>query len=119
VSFVSALQAAWQGFKVSLKTERNFRIHACCAFLAVTLGFVLAINTTEWLFIWLSISLVWAAELFNTALEAITNLVSPNYHDLARKAKDAAAAAVLVMAVFSFVCGMIIFLPKLIQLLIY
>ncbi|MEH6308883.1 diacylglycerol kinase family protein [Olivibacter sp. CPCC 100613] len=117
MGFLSALRFAWDGVRDSFKTEMNFRIHCLVALLALVLGFLLKINGNEWLWVLLSIFLVLAAELFNTALEALTNLVSPTWHPLAKKAKDAAAAAVLLVAIFSIVAGMIIFLPKLVQVI--
>lgn len=119
MSFLSALRFAWQGIRDSFKTEKNFKIHCAFAILAVLLGLLLKIHASEWLWIGLSIFLVLAAELFNTALESLTNLVSPARHPLAKKAKDAAAAAVLVLAIFSVICGIIIFLPKLVQLIVH
>lgn len=119
MSFLSALRFAWQGIRDSFKTEKNFKIHCAFAILAVLLGLLLKIHASEWLWIGLSIFLVLAAEMFNTALESLTNLVSPARHPLAKKAKDAAAAAVLVLAIFSVICGIIIFLPKLVQLIVH
>lgn len=116
MSFVKALKAAWQGIEATLKTERNFKIHSVCALLAIVLGFLLKIDTSEWLWITIAIVMVLAAELFNTALEAITNLASPTIHPLAKKAKDAAAGAVLLAAIFALICGLLIFLPKLVML---
>lgn len=116
MGFIKAFRAAWQGIKDTLKTERNFRVHSICALLAIVSGFLLKINASEWLWITMALVLVLAAELFNTALEAITNLVSPAVHPLAKKAKDAAAAAVLLVAIFALVCGLLIFLPKLVSL---
>lgn len=111
--FLRALRFALHGILDSLRTERNFRIQVAFAVGAVILGGLLDINPSEWLWIGLSVFLVLAAELFNTALEAVTDLVSPAKHELAKKAKDAAAAGVLMVAIFSIICGFIIFLPKL------
>lgn len=117
MQFMRALRAAWQGVKTSYETERNFKIHSIFGMLALIFGFILKINQSEWMWILLCVFLVMATELLNTAIEALTNLCSPDYHELARKAKDAAAAAVLLTAIFSLICGVIIFLPKLVQLI--
>ncbi|GAA4801196.1 hypothetical protein GCM10023231_32440 [Olivibacter ginsenosidimutans] len=114
MQFLRALRAAWQGISIAFKTEKNFRIHSFSAILVLIFGVWLNISSMEWLWILLSITLVMAAELLNTAIEAVTNLCSPAYHELAKKAKDTAAAAVLVIAIFALICGMIIFLPKLV-----
>lgn len=115
--FLYALAVAFRGIISSFESERNFKVHSVCAFVAIILGFLLGINLSEWLWISLAILLVLAAELFNTALEALIDLSSPTYHELAKKAKDAAAAAVLMAAIFSLICGIIVFLPKLVQLI--
>ncbi|WP_134089881.1 diacylglycerol kinase family protein [Olivibacter sp. XZL3] len=115
--FLRALKFAFHGIRDSFKTERNFRIQVAFAVGAAILGGLLGINPAEWLWIGLSIFLVLAAELFNTALEAVTDLASPAKHNLAKKAKDAAAAGVLMLAIFSIICGFIIFLPKLAQVI--
>uniref|UniRef100_F4CDY8 Diacylglycerol kinase n=1 Tax=Sphingobacterium sp. (strain 21) TaxID=743722 RepID=F4CDY8_SPHS2 len=117
MGFLSALRFAWYGLRDTFKTERNFRIQSAFAILALIMGLLLKIDLNEWLWIGVSIFLVLAAELFNTALEALTNLVSPTWHPLAKKAKDATASAVLLLAVFSIICGIIIFLPKLVQVI--
>jgi len=115
--FLCALAAACRGIRTSFESERNFKVHSVCAVFAIFLGILLEINPSEWLWISLAILLVLAAELFNTALEALTDLSSPSYHELAKKAKDAAAAGVLMAAIFSLICGIIVFLPKLVQLI--
>lgn len=115
--FIDALQAACEGIKQSFKSERNFRIHSIAATGAVFFGFLFHLTAAEWCWIILSIAIVLLTELVNTALEALTDLVMPDYHHLAKKAKDAAAGAVLIAAIFSLSCGCIIFLPKLVSLI--
>lgn len=68
---------------------------------------------TEWRWIVLSIALVLVSELLNTAIEALVDLVSPGYHALAKRAKDAAAAAVLLAAIAAVIIGCTVFIPKL------
>jgi len=82
----------------------------------VLLGWLLGISRVEWALLTLVISAVFAAEFINTALEYVVNLASPRYHDLARKAKDISAAAVLIVVCASLVIGALLFLPKLIPL---
>lgn len=108
-----ALIHAFRGVKVAFLEERNFRIHAALAMLVVFLGAWFRLPASEWLWILLSIALVFGIELVNTAIENIVDLVSPGYHPLARKAKDAAAGAVLVAAIFALAVGGIIFGPRL------
>lgn len=115
--YIRAIRIALKGLSDSFISERNFRVHLIMALIAMIIGRFLDLNLNEWLWIFLAITLVFTAELFNTALESLTNLVSPDYHLLAKKAKDVAAAAVLVTAIFSLICGAMIFLPKIIILI--
>ena len=90
------------------------RKHALSAILAIVAGLLFGISVTEWLFLLLSVSLVIAFEIMNSALENVVDLAS-DYHFsmLAKNAKDMAAGAVLVISGFAFVTGLIIFVPKL------
>lgn len=115
--FQRSVRHAVAGLREAFATERHVRIHGVIALLAVVLGALLPLVASEWLWILLCIALVIGAELFNTALEALTDLASPDYHPLAKKAKDVAAGAVLVCVLFAIVAGAIIFLPKIIGLL--
>jgi diacylglycerol kinase len=116
INVLKSFGFAGKGFYDTLRTQRNMKIHVVCAVLVVMLGSWLHISTSEWLLVVLCISSVWAAELLNTAVEYIVDLVSPDWHVLAGKAKDAAAAFVLVMALGAAVCGCIIFVPKILPL---
>ena len=90
------------------------RKHALSAILAIVAGFLFRISATEWLFLLLSVSLVIAFEIMNSALENVVDLAS-DYHFsmLAKNAKDMAAGAVLVISGFALVTGLMIFVPKL------
>ena len=96
-----------------LRTQRNAWIHGLATIAAVGLGFWLRISKTEWALLVIAISIVWLAELINTALEAIMDLVSPESHPLAKVAKDVAAGAVLLASISAFVLGLLIFLHPL------
>jgi diacylglycerol kinase (ATP) len=104
---------AFSGIYRLFKSESNATIHLLATLCALTAGILLRISNTEWCVILIVIALVWAAEAFNTALEKLTDHLFPEYHDTARFAKDVAAGAVLVCAVAAFICGLIVFLPKL------
>ena len=102
---------AWKGIGSFLRKEHNAWIH-CTAMVVVTIaGFSFGITRTEWLIILLCFALVLAAEAFNTALERLVDLVSPNYHPIAGDVKDVAAGAVLICAVTTAIIGLIIFIP--------
>lgn len=98
-------------------SEPNMRIHVIVAILVVIFGFFFDISITEWISCLLCIGLVFSAEMINTAIENIVDLVSPNYNELAAKAKDIAAGAVLISAIISVIIGLLIFLPKVWNLL--
>jgi len=76
------------------------------------LGFYLRLGWAEWCFVLSAVFMVWLAETFNTAIEVLTDLVSPEHHPLAGKAKDIAAGAVLIAVVYSLFVAGIIFAPK-------
>ncbi len=111
----NSFRCAFAGIVDLLKSQPNARIHLLAAALAVAAGFFFSLSPTEWYFVLAAIAFVFAAEAFNTALEYLTNLVSPEYHPLAGKAKDAAAGAVLIAAICSAIIGGLIFLPKIIS----
>lgn len=111
---IASLEFALTGIFTAFKEERNMRKHALSAILAIVAGFLFGISVTEWLFLLLSVSLVIAFEIMNSALENVVDLAS-DYHFsmLAKNAKDMAAGAVLVISGFALVTGLIIFVPKL------
>ena len=110
---INSFRYAIEGFISSFKTERNMKIHILAMFLVVLLGFYFKLNLVEWCFIALAISLVIGAELFNTAIEALVDMVSPEKNPKAKLVKDISAAAVLALAIGDAVVGVIIFIPKL------
>lgn len=105
---------AFSGIYELVKSEPNAQIHLLATIAAVSLGFILKISTTEWYVVLIVIALVWAAEAFNTVIEKLVDHLFPEYHETARITKDIAAGAVLICAIIALVCGLIIFLPKLI-----
>lgn len=107
---------AFTGLIDLFKSEPNARIHALATMCAVTTGFALKISGAEWCVIVIVIALVWAAEGFNTVIEKLVDHLFPGYHEIARITKDISAGAVLVCAIAAFICGLIIFLPKVIKL---
>jgi diacylglycerol kinase (ATP) len=115
--FIRSVGYALKGLRYAFKTQLNFRIQVTAALIAIALGFLLNISTQEWHWISLCIALVLVMELFNTGIEALVDLISPEYNKLAGHVKDISAAGVLVMAIFTLVTGVIIFLPKLLLLL--
>lgn len=93
------------------------KFHTVAAAAALALSFLLHISKFDWLFVLTAIALVFTAELINTAIEKTVDLAMPDVHPLAKIAKDAAAAAVLVTAVFAVVVGILVFYDPLVRLL--
>jgi diacylglycerol kinase (ATP) len=114
---VESFGYAFKGITTLFQTQENARIHLIAIISVSILGFLLKISKIDWCCIIFASVMVLAAEAFNTALEFVVDLVSPHYHPLAGKAKDVAAAAVLLTAIGAAVVGMIIFVPKLLDLI--
>ena len=116
--FYSSFEFAFTGILTAFKEERNMRKHAVSAILVLIAGTVFRISAVEWLFLLLSVTLVIAFEIVNSAIENVVDLAS-NYHFsmLAKNAKDMAAGAVLVVSGFALLTGLIIFVPKIWQLI--
>lgn len=103
---------AWAGVRYAWKSQRNFRLEVYVAALALGLAWWLKVNPVPVL---LLIALVLGLELINTALEAVVDLVSPNYHPLAKAAKDIAAASVLIVSTIAALIGFLLFFPPLVS----
>lgn len=115
--FLIGFAYAIDGIIGGLKAERNLLIHFGAMTLVIIFGFILSISTSEWIACAIACAIVMAAELFNTAIETVVDMISPEYSEKAKLAKDTAAGAVLVAAIGAAVVGVIIFLPKAIALL--
>ena len=115
---ILSFKYAFQGLKDLFTTQDNAKIHAVMMLLSLLMGWFFQLSTIEWCFIIFAISSVLAAEAFNTALEHITDLVSPDQHELAGRTKDVAAAGVLLTAMGAAIVGLIIFLPKCYELIL-
>ena len=103
---------AVRGVGAALRSEVHLQFHALATAAVLGAGWFFGLSFTEWALVALAVGSVWAAELFNTALEALTNLVSPDYHPLAGRAKDVAAGAVLLAALGALAVGGCVFGPK-------
>ena len=102
---------AWKGIQSCVGKEQNLSFHLIAAMAVIIAGIVLGITRTEWIMVVMCIGTVIAAELFNTAIEKLVDLVSPERHPVAGRVKDIAAGAVLVCAVAAAIIGLIIFIP--------
>ncbi len=100
---------AIQGFRTAVVTERNIKVMLAVGALAVVAGLVLQIDLLSWAIILLCCAVVIMAELFNTAVETIVDLVSPEFHPLAGRAKDIAAAAVWFLSFVVAIVGVLVY----------
>ena len=114
--FINSFSYPIKGLRYAYKNEQNLAVDVGLALLVVIFGFLFRINKYEWAILVLTIGLVISCELINTAIEAVVDLVTEEYHPLAKVAKDTSAAAVLVFALVAIVVGLIIFVPKIIGL---
>ena len=108
---------AFTGIYELFKSEPNARIHLVATICAIIAGFIFKISASEWCVIIIIIALIWASEAFNTAIEKLVDHLFPEYHETARIVKDISAGAVLICAIAALLCGLIIFLPKIISIL--
>lgn len=104
-----SFRCAFSGLGWALRTQANLRIHAAATLTVITLGLIDSLAAWEWCAILGCIALVWCAELFNTALEILCDRVTTEPDEHIRRAKDAAAGAVLVCAIFSVIVALWVF----------
>ena len=114
---ISSFKYAFQGMFSALKTERNLKIHVTIMILVIIAGIVLKISKIEWIICIILFGLVIGGEILNSAIETVVDIAMPDINPKAKFAKDAAAGAVLVLAIASAIIGFMIFGPKLIALL--
>ncbi len=112
---INSFKYAIEGIISSFKTERNMKIHVLAMIVVIALGLFFKLNKVEWCFIIIAIASVISAELFNTAIETVVDMVSPERNPKAKLAKDIAAGAVLVVAICAAIIGFIIFGPQIIN----
>lgn len=114
--FIRSFGYAFSGIAQAFREGRNFKVQLCFAVLAIVLGIFFAIDPVEWAVIAVCIALVLGGECLNTAIEAVVDLVSPEYDERAKRAKDCAAGAVLLCSIASVAVAAFVFLPRFIQL---
>lgn len=112
-SLWKSLGYAWEGLRHAVRTQRNFRIHIGIAVVVVGLGIFLQLPLRDWAVLALTIGAVLTGELVNTVVETVVDLASPDYHELAKVAKDVAAGTVLVLALTAVAVGLLILGPPL------
>lgn len=108
---------AWRGIILAFNTQRNFRVHTGISLITLFGSIYFKISHTEWLMVLLSMGLVYGLECINSSIEELTNIVCPHFDERAGKVKDLAAGAVLIASVFVFIIAILIFIPKIWELI--
>lgn len=116
-NFFKSLKNALNGIKEVIKTGRNIKIQIAFAIFAIIMGIVLKINNIETLILVLTIFFVLVSEFLNTAIEMLADLYTTEYNEKIKVLKDIGAGAVLLSAIASVIIGIIIFLPKILNLI--
>lgn len=114
---IHSFKHAWNGLRILIKEEHNARVHIFAAIIIIISGLLLKISNSEWIAIVFAIGIVISLEIVNSAIENIADFVSPEKHERIKTIKDLAAAAVLIGALSALTIGLIIFVPKLLNLL--
>jgi diacylglycerol kinase (ATP) len=114
--FIHSFGYAFRGVRSAFSNERNCRIQLLVAVLVVLVSWYLGLSPIEWSVIVLCIGLVIGMEMFNSAIEKVCDRITREQDDYIRYVKDIAAGAVLWTSIASALVGVIIFLPKIIQL---
>jgi diacylglycerol kinase (ATP) len=107
--FINSIGFAINGWRSALQGQPNLQVHLAITVLVVIAGIILNVSTTDWSILLLCIGLVISAELFNTAIEKLVDIVSPERSEKAGKIKDISAAAVLTASVIALIIGLITF----------
>ncbi len=116
-NFFIALKNAFNGIKFVLKNERNFKVQVFLAIVAIFISGFLKINLIEWAIIVLTIFIVFLTEIFNTAIENVTDMITLEYNEKAKIVKDISAGAVVLTSIASIIIGGLIFLPKILKII--
>lgn len=114
---IKSFKYAFAGFVHVWQDHPNIRVHIISGIVAVVLAYLLKISYLEYLFVLITIFFVIICEMMNTTIEEMTDLITKEHRKEAKIAKDVAAAAVLMSAVFSIIVGIIIFVPRIIDLI--
>ena len=112
-SFWRSVSHAWSGLVFTFRTQRNARWHVIAALAVIALATWLRIDATRWAILVLTLGAVCAGETINTTVEALVDLISPDWHERAKVAKDVSAGAVLLLAITAVVVGLLVLGPPL------
>lgn len=116
-TFITSVKDCINGLNFIIISEHNFKREIVLAIIALIASYILKVSKIEFIIILLVIALVIVSEIFNTAIEKTVDLCTREYNEVARIAKDVSAFAVFTMCFFALIIGLIIFLPKIINLI--
>ena len=112
-NLIASFRNAFAGLEYALQTQRNARIHLAITIVVLAFGLWLGLGLEQWCLIILAIGMVWMAELSNTVLENVVDLLRPEYDPVARTAKDVKAAVVVVAGMAAVLIGLLVMGPEL------
>lgn len=116
-SFGKSIYNCIEGISYVIVNEINFRREIILGIIALILSYILKVSTIEFIIVLVMIALVLSMEIINTSIERAVDLYTMEYNDLAKIAKDVSAGGVLISSIFSLIVGIIIFIPKIINIL--
>ena len=116
-AIIKSIDYSIDGLVYAYRSERSMIIHTIASIIGIVLGFILGISLTEWSIILGTLAIILAIELINTAVEAVVDMVTQEYHPLAKVAKDCSSAATFVVSASGVIIGIVIFVPKILVLL--
>lgn len=113
---IKSIKYALKGVWLLITTEDSIKVQVFFALLAIIIGFIFNISSTEWMCQLLVIGLVLIAEALNTAIEKVADFIHPNYNKKIGFLKDIAAGAPAIAAIISLIIGGIIYIPKILEI---
>src|SRR5690554_5348853 len=112
---IRSFQFAIEGIGYAIKTQKNLKIHGFIAIVAILLSLYFQIERWEWIVLLLVFAMVLTSELLNTAIERTIDLITQDYHEYAKCAKDVAAGAVLISAIIAVIIGFLLFFERIVK----
>ena len=115
--FFDSVKYSFEGLKYAYTHEQSLLLHIFLSIVAITCGILFKITGTQWILLFIMMTIIIVAELINTAIEAVVDLVTDKYDPLAKIAKDCGSAAAFVSSMLAIMVGAYVFLPKIIELI--
>jgi diacylglycerol kinase (ATP) len=116
-SRIKSFKYAFEGIACMIRNEHNSRVHLAAAVFVIILGLILHLSLVEWIALTIVTGLVFITELINSAIELLADLIDPEINPKIKRAKDYAAASVLIAAIIAIVTGVLIFVPRILEVI--